>query len=237
MSNEVKRALLDAALPKLEKSMKTGKKKSPKLPPEMVNAPSLSDKGPAKLDYTGYGREMAQDYLTTLGIGATTWQDRILNLVKTASDKDRQKALSAAVVVAKTCKDEVAAQSLKKRITEARRVFKAASVKGHAKVLKLLEGAGSWHQKISKMPKQSNAGRKAKPAATVQEAMASVESSGNASILPGMTGHSKVGVVKLGDVFGMVERLSIPDCLKVLDLCAGKIMVFGKVEQSRERLV
>ena len=222
MSQAAKQAAIAAALPKLEKLVSQDKKgKQPH--PEMLKGPAIKDKVPADIDYTGYGKQMAVNYLTSLGAAAATWQDQVLHLLKTADDKARAKALTAATWVAKECKDDTAKKSLLKRITEARRVFKAATIKGHAKVVKTLESAGSWHQKVAKMPKQSNAGRKPKPV-DVAGAMASVEAAGKANMLPGMSGHTKVVAVKLGDVFGMVERLSIPDCLKVLDLCAGRIM-------------
>lgn len=244
MSDAEKAALIQAALPKLEQHIKADKKKTSKPHPKMLHGPAVKDKAAAKLDYTGYGKEMAKDYLESLGKAAGTWQERILHLVKTADDKARAKALTGAVWVAKECKDETARKSLMKRITEARRVFKAATIKGQAKVVKTFEAAGSWHQKVAKMPKQSKAGRKARPVVDVAEAMASVEKAGKVNTLPGMQGHQKVGTIKLGEVFGLIERLSNADIVKVVDLCAGKLMVsknlieaeLGKaVIQFRER--
>lgn len=223
MSDAEKAAAIQAALPKLIKAVNKDSGKH-KPHPKMIKGAAVKDKVAAHLDYTGYGKEMATDYLASLGAAAKTWQDRILNLVKTADDKGRLKALTGATWVAKSCKDDTARKSLMKRISEARRVFKAATIKGQAKVVKTLESAGTWHQKVSKMPKQSKAGRKAKPVATVEQAMASVEQAGN-KLVGVAEGHEQVKAIKLGEVFGLIERLSIPDLVKVLDLVAGRLMV------------
>ena len=229
LTNETKQALLDAALPKLEKAVKQDKKtRSVKLPENMVNAPSLKDKVKAPMSMMGYGQLLGEDYLSSLGKATTTWQQGIVFLLKSCSDIQRNDAMDGAMKVAKACKDETSSSSLKKRISEARRVFKAAQGKGSVKVIKAFEGTGSWHQKVTALPKAGKAGRpKATPKTpviSVEAAMASVEAAGN-KLVGVAEGHSKVGVIKLGDAFGVIERLSTPDILKVLDLCAGKLMV------------
>ena len=202
-------------------------------PAEMLNGPAIKDKVKAPMSMIGYGRTLAEDYLTSLGNAAMSWQSGILYLLKSCTDAQRNDAMDGAMKAAKNRKvgilaDDIAVTSLKKRISEARRVFKAAQGKGTAKVIKAFEGKGSWHQKVTKLPKASNAGRPKStpktPVISVADAMKSVEKAGNK--LAGVAdGHSKVGVVKLGDVFGLIERLSTPDLVKVVDLCAGKLMV------------
>ena len=225
MSEAEKQAAIAAALPKLEQIVAKDKHDLPH--PEMLKGPAIKDKVAAPMNMTGYGKSLGEDYLNTLGNATMTWQQGIVYLLKSCSDIQRNDAMDGAMKVAKACTDEISRQSLKKRISEARRVFKAARITGTAKVIKAFEGKGSWHQKIAALPKTGKAGRpKAIPKApviSVADAMASVEKAGN-KLVGVAEGHSKVGVIKLGDVFGMIERLSIPDCLKVLDLCAGMIM-------------
>lgn len=240
LSDAAKVELIKQALPKLAKAVK--KDKTIKLPEKMAGAPSLKGKVAAPVAMIGYGKTIATDYINALGKAESTWQDSIIHLLKTATDIQRNDAMEGAMEVAKACEDEVASQSLKKRISEARRVFKAATVKGHKKTLALFEGKGSWHQKVAKLPVTGKAGRHKStpvtPVATVAEAMASVEKGGKPLVplshVDGVAdGHTKVGVVKLGDVFGMIERLSFPDITKVVDLCAGRLMASKDIyEQS-----
>jgi hypothetical protein len=103
---------------------------------------------------------MAKAYLIAVGEATGTWQDGILFLLKSANDKQRAEAMTAATKVAADYDDETASSNLKKRISEARRVFKAADTKGTPDVIKLFEGKGSWHQKVAKLPKASTKGRK-----------------------------------------------------------------------------
>lgn len=117
-------------------------------------------KAAAGMSYEGYGKTMASDYLKALGGAAETWQTGIVWLLKHANDKQREEAMTAARKIANDYADETAAQNLKKRISEAMRVFKAATVKGHAKIIALFDGKGSWHQKVAKLPTASAAGRK-----------------------------------------------------------------------------
>lgn len=119
-----------------------------------------SGKAQAGYSYEGHGKQMASDYLKALGGAAETWQQGVVWLLKHASDKQREEAMTAARKIANDYADETAAQNLKKRISEAMRVFKAATVKGHAKVIALFEGKGSWHQKVAKLPTASSKGRK-----------------------------------------------------------------------------
>jgi hypothetical protein len=116
----------------------------------------------AKAGFSGeaYGKGMAKAYLIAVGEATGTWQDGILFLLKSANDKQRAEAMTAATKVAADYDDETASSNLKKRISEARRVFKAADTKGTPDVIKLFEGKGSWHQKIAKLPKASTKGRK-----------------------------------------------------------------------------
>src|SRR3990167_6379540 len=86
LNNETKQALLDAALPKLEKAVKKDRHaRTVKLPEHMVNAPSLKDKVKAPISMIGYGKSLGEDYLTTLGNAAGTWQQGILYLLKSCT--------------------------------------------------------------------------------------------------------------------------------------------------------
>lgn len=108
----------------------------------------------------GYGKEMATGYLKAIAGVTVTWQEGVLHLLKTCNDVQQEKAMTAALKVAEDEQDESAANNLKKRISEARRVFRA-SREDYSKTLKHMQAKGSWHQKVTTLPKASTKGRKA----------------------------------------------------------------------------
>lgn len=173
----------------------------------------------AGFNATAYGTKLAEAYDAGMQQAGQSWQESIIYLLKTANDVQREAAMSAVIVYCKKISKEKGADfrvtALKKRVSEARRVFKAATVKGHAEIVKTMEGAGSWHQKIAAMPKASTKGAKkgAKtPVASKSEAIAAV--SGMAK------GHEKVHAVSVGDVVGLTKQLSTGNMLIVLDVIA-----------------
>lgn len=107
----------------------------------------------------GYGKELAKDYIKGMQVGASTWKNGILYLVQHGTDKHREEAMKAASDIADTEKDETIGQSLKKRISESRRIFKYASV-SFDDCVKLLQGKGTWHAKVTSCPTVSTKGRK-----------------------------------------------------------------------------
>lgn len=141
-----------------------GGKGSPQsaLSPERMEASQrAAENANAKAGFSaeGYGKSMAEKYLANLGAAAGTWQEGVIHLLKTTNDTQQEKAMSAALKVAAEEKDGAAEKNLRKRISEARRIFKA-SRNDFTATLKIMEGAGSWHQKVAQMPKAATTGRK-----------------------------------------------------------------------------
>ncbi len=108
----------------------------------------------------GYGKQMAEGYLSAFGKASQTWQDGVIHLLKTCNDVQQEKAMAAALKIADDSTDEGASGNLKKRISEARRVFRA-SREDYTATLKHMEGKGTWHAKVASLPKASTKGRKA----------------------------------------------------------------------------
>lgn len=110
------------------------------------------------VNYGEYGQGMAKAYLQGVAGATSTWQLGIIKLLKTANNAQQELAMKGCIEVAAAEEDETAQTSLKKRVSEARRIFKAALLdfKG---TLATMEGKGGWHQKVSKMAKVTKGGR------------------------------------------------------------------------------
>jgi hypothetical protein len=193
----------------------------------------------AEKSYEAEGKSIAKDYLKSLGDAAATWQAHIVSLLKTANSAQCERAMKGATEVAEAEADETAAASLKKRISEARRLFKAAFAPkelvkdgkkvpndkslGHAAAVKMMEAKGSWHQKIAKLPK-GNAGRPAGTTGGTQDQTAAAAPSKGEPAKGGVVGvedkAGKIHAVPVGQVIDAVKRLSYADLLKVIDVCA-----------------
>lgn len=208
----------------IEKNLKKGNGKHTAPAPEVITrAAKIKGKGKDKVaagfGATHYGENMAKAYCDGLGVAGQSWQDGIIYLLEHCTDVQREQAMSGAMVYSKKIAKEKGADfkvsALRKRVSEARRVFKAATIKGHADVVKTFKGKGSWHQKVAAMPKATTKGAKkgAKtPTATVAQALASV-----AAMAPG---HTKNHEVPVNDVVALVKQLSTAKMLIVLDVIA-----------------
>jgi len=105
-----------------------------------------------------YGREMAKSFLDAMAKASGTWSDGVIYLLKTCNNKQQENAMLAASAVAKETKDDVAVASIGKRISEARRIFKAA-LADYKGTLDVMTGKGTWHAKITSLPKATSDGR------------------------------------------------------------------------------
>ncbi len=209
-------------------------------PERIIGQQSKAESTNAKADrsFEAEGKAMAKEYLSSLGTAAGTWQQHCLNLLKTANDAQCERAMKAATEVAEAEADETAQQSLKKRISEARRLFKAAFAAkelvkdgkkvsnpmaiGHSAAVKLMEGKGTWHKKIASLPK-TKAGR---PAGTTGGATAAVPAGTGATVAQAAAPVAgKVKAVDVNEVIDLVKRLSYADMLKVQDVIAYNLSV------------
>lgn len=244
LDEAAKAALILAALPKLEQHMESTTVLDASNPEVVEHAAKLNgagkgkDRVPAGLNYTAYGTEMAKSYLEGLKVAGKTWADSIVYLLKTADDKGREAAMTSAFVYAKKQADEWAGSSLRKRIGEARRIFKAATIKGHAEVLATMTGKGTWVQKLSKIPKVSKAGAKKK---VITPAVIPLTGS-TPPVLPSAIpepqgsvakGTSHIAAVKYGEVVDMVKRLTLPQQVMLVDVIAFNLKTSTNIfEQS-----
>lgn len=216
--------VLLAAMEKLEAKAKGKRKHKAPVPAVVERQAKLNgaskgrDKVPAGINFTAYGTDLAKQYDAGIAAAGGTWQEGIVFLLKTANDKQREQAMSAVIVYAKAIAKEKGSDfrvsALKKRVSEARRIFKAATIKGHAEVVKTMEAPGSWHQKVAKMPKATNKGAKKGAKTPVAKPETAAE------ILGISKGHEKVHDVNVNDVIALTKRLSTGKMLLVLDVIA-----------------
>lgn len=110
-----------------------------------------------------FGTAMAKDFYESNVRGMNTWNRDILKLVQECKDTDRETAMQAIIQFAKSNEekgDTTVIASLKKRVSEARRIF-AYAMEDYDKCVKLLKGKGTWHEKVSSTPTRGKAGRPA----------------------------------------------------------------------------
>jgi hypothetical protein len=234
MSEAEKQAAIAVALPKLEAMVKADQDQH-LIPAQAASSKLLSGKVQAPISFSSYGREMGLDFLKAFGVATQTWQTGIVYLLTTAKDKDRASAMASAKAIANgKGVDEVARQSLLKRISEANRVFKA-SMLDHAKTVAVMKGKGSWHAKVAKLPKgKAGSKGKEKPVATIESALASVASvspvvnANPLAAIPEANGSLAKGVAKSapidnGELSGIIARLSHAQCVLAIDWIAFKL--------------
>lgn len=181
-------------------------------PDRIVSQQSRAEAKKAKAgrSMTAFGKRMAQDFLKAVKGGSKTWQQDILTLLTTANDKQQAEAMGAASKVAEAEQDETAAQTLKKRISEARRVFKAAK-DAYEATLAIWKGDGSIHDKLSKLPKQGNAGRpKGTGAGKTKEEQEQEKAKET---------KQRISKQDIGAIIEAIRKLSFGDTRIVLDVC------------------
>lgn len=183
------------------------------------------DKVAADLDYTGLGKNKAKEYIEGLAQAGSTWQHFITDLVLSANDKQREQAMNGAMVYCKGIKgNDFAASALRKRVSESRRIFKAAKA-DYAATVKIMKGAGAWFKKVQAMPKATKQGAKKK--ATPEQALASVTANaeqGQAAITAVTHVPERIVAVAVGAVIGQCEQLSEDHLVMVVDWIAAKLV-------------
>lgn len=204
--------------------------------PEVVAGRALSSKNIGKaaaaakeaakqaMNFGEYGQGIAKAYLMQVGNATVTWQLGIVKLCKTANNVQQELAMKGCIEVAAAYGDEGAVVSLKKRVSESRRVFKAL-LADHKGTLAVMEGKGSWAAKVNSLPK----GKTGRPTSTPEvtgtraggEAGAEQAATQGAAVIAELKkGSKKVQSVPVGVAVAAIKMQSPENLLICVDTIA-----------------
>lgn len=175
------------------------------------------------VNFGEYGAGMAKAYLSIVSGATGTWQLGIIKLCKTANNVQQELAMKGCIEVAAAESDEGAVISLKKRVSESRRVFKAL-LADHKGTMAIMEGKGSWPTKIAKLPK----GKTGRPASTPEvtgtraggEEAAETAAKAGADIVTAMAKNKKVVAVPVSVAVAAIKMQSPENLLVCVDTIA-----------------
>lgn len=176
------------------------------------------------MNFGEYGQGIAKAYLMQVGNATVTWQLGIIKLCKTANNVQQELAMKGCIEVAAAYGDEGAVISLKKRVSESRRVFKAL-LANHKGTLAIMEGKGSWAAKVNSLPK----GKTGRPTSTPEvtgtrassEEGAEVAAKQGANVIAELKkGSKKVQSVPVGVAVAAIKMQSPENLLICVDTIA-----------------